>query len=103
MGTTTDDQVYWINGEHAADRLLGAQAISSDLFLRGDPPPTPRQVSAVLHALADHTHNARMLGESVKELGRDRQELGDLWMRTTGLGRYFHGLGDWLDREFLDD
>lgn len=89
---------YDLCGQHPAIRLMLSQKISSDVYLQGDPPPTPHQVAAVLHALADHTHNRHMLSEAVASLGEDRDQFGDKWWaQTSGLGRYFHGLGDYLD------
>lgn len=89
---------YDVVGQHAADRLMSAQAISSDVNLHGDPPPTRNQVAAVLHALADFTHNQHMLSDEVAHLGADHlNPYGEAWAQATGLGRYFHGLGDWLE------
>lgn len=88
---------YDLNGKHPADRVYTHQAISSRVYLKGELPPTKNQVAAVLHALADHTHNSHMLSEDVTALGTDRDHLGDRWAQTSGLGRYFHGLGTWLE------
>lgn len=88
---------YVLCGEHPADRVYRAQATSSDVYLHGDPPPTRNQVAAVLHALADFTHNEHMLSDAVKELGKDRENYGSRWEHASGLGRYFHHLGDALE------
>ncbi|KQO98393.1 hypothetical protein [Leifsonia sp. Leaf264] len=98
----TDLDPFVLAGQHPADRLLEAQKLSSPVYLHGDPAPTRNQVAAVLHALADHTHNEHMLGDAVAELGADRANLGPAWAQVTGLGRYFQRLGDyveWYDRD----
>lgn len=94
---TSRAPAYDLNGEHPADRVYRQQAISSDVYLKGETAPTKNQVAAVLHALADHTHNQHMLGADVEALGADRADLGEGWAQTTGLGRYFHALGSWLE------
>lgn len=88
---------YTIAGTHPADRVMAAQSLRSDVYLHGDPPPTRNQVAAVLHALADHTHNVHMLSDAVAALGADRDHLGPGWAHASGLGRYFHALGDHLE------
>jgi hypothetical protein len=95
----TRHPAYELNGRHPAIRLLMSQQISSDVYLQGEPPPTPRQIAAVLHALADHTHNRHMLSDAVASLGEERNPFGDKSAHITGLGRYFHGLGDYLDAQ----
>lgn len=87
---------YNVAGQHAADRVMRQQAITSPVYLHGEQPPTANQVAAVLHALADFTHNEHMLSDEVADLGRDRLEHGTKWAQATALGRYFHALGDWL-------
>lgn len=93
-------------GEHAADRLVRQQAITSDLYLHGEPPPTTRQISAVLHALADFTLQQHMLGDEVLVLGdRPGQRIWPYgtedirWAQAVGIGRLFHGMGDHLDEQ----
>ena len=89
--------VYDIHGTHAADRLLASQALNDrSLYLRGEPPPTPQQVCAVLHGLADLSILARLVSDDVKRIGRDRG-LGDQWRHASGIGRYLRGMGDWID------
>ena len=88
---------YKLHGEHAAFRVFAHQAITSEVYLRGDPAPTRNQVAAVLHALADRSHNQHMLGEEVAALGSDEASFGPGWAQATGLGRYFHALGDQLN------
>lgn len=79
-----------------AKRVMDGQKLGLDIYLHGDPKPTPNQVAAVLHTLADHTHIVNML-ECAEVLGEDRSELGIRWVRATGLGRYFQGIGDALE------
>lgn len=97
MATEMTANVFDLNGEHPADRVARAQAITAEHVLDGDPPPTRRQIAAVMHALADHTHNMHMVGGAVTALGTDRADFGEAWVRATGLGRYFHALGDRLE------
>jgi hypothetical protein len=97
MTTPRELPAYNLNGKHPADRVYAHQAISSDVYLHGEPAPSRNQVAAVLHALADHTHNMHMLGDDVRDLGKERDNFGALWAQTTGLGRYFHGLGNHLE------
>lgn len=80
-----------------AQRVLDNLAAAGDTHLKGDPPLTPRQVSAVMHALADLTHQHHMLSDEVLHLasGEDLQ-VGVEWARANALGRYFHHLGDTL-------
>lgn len=79
-----------------AERLLQAQSIRHTLT-NAHPsamPVPPEHVAAVLHALADHTHNRHMLHIARDEvLARDT----DLEPPTDSLGRYFHALADWID------
>lgn len=83
--------------EHAADRLMQSQKLwRGSPYLGDSEPPTRQQVAAVLHALADHTLIENMLVRA-PELGVDRAHLGDMWATTTGLGRYFQRMGDWLE------
>lgn len=94
---TPEDPAFSLIGEHPAERVFNAQARSSDVYLHGETPPSRNQTAAVLHALADHTHQVHMLGPAVRALGADRADMGEAWVATTGLGRYFHALGDWLE------
>lgn len=94
----TTNTAFNVAGTHPAERIFNAQARSSDVYLHGEEPPTANQVAAVLHALADFTLNQHMLSEDVASLGADRKEdFGDSWARATGLGRWFHALGDHLE------
>lgn len=80
-----------------ADRLLTNQKIEpGSPYLMGDAAPTPNQIAAVLHALADHTLNQSMY-DAAPELGIDRDSLGERWQFVTGLGRYFQRLGDAIE------
>lgn len=87
-----------MSAEKWADRLMRQQKMTSDLYLRGEQPPTPRQVSAVLHALADHTFLMHLTGPEVAEMGSDRADLGTTWAQATGAGRLLQRMGDALDR-----
>jgi hypothetical protein len=85
-------------GQHIADRILSNQKVQEgSVYLRGEAAPTPQQVAAVLHALADHSLIMHMLSDDVKHLGADNAELGGKWEQATGIGRWFQGLGDALD------
>ena len=92
------DNAFTLNGQHPADRVASDPAISSDIYLHGDPAPTRNQIAAVMHALADLTHQNHMLSRAVTRLGVDRSDAprsaGD---QAAGLGRYFHALGDHLE------
>ena len=85
-------------GQHIADRILGNQKIQEgSICLRGQAATTPQQVSAVLHALADHGLINKMLSDDVKHLGADHADLGEGWEQSTGVGRWLQGIGDALD------
>lgn len=87
-----------IGDQHAADRLLRSQKIApGSVYLRGEDPPTPQQVSAVLHALADHSLLMHLQSDEVAELGNNRAALGPEWRRATAVGRFLQRMGDWLD------
>jgi sugar/nucleoside kinase (ribokinase family) len=86
-------------GVHVADRLMGAQKLSSDVYLRGEKPPTARQVSAVLHALSEFSITMLMTGPEVRAIGNDTADHGEHWAQATGIGRWLHRAGDWLDRD----
>ncbi|BDZ52295.1 hypothetical protein GCM10025867_51020 (plasmid) [Frondihabitans sucicola] len=89
---------YDLNGQHAADVLMGAQALHLDANLHGDPPPTRNQVAAVLHGLANFGLASHMLSPEVAALGADKLDpLGEDFARATGVGRYLKGLGHWLE------
>jgi len=78
-----------------ARRLLQAQDVAhGPLRWRSTAearPVHPLDVAAVLHALADHTHNAHML----RLLAVEGDRLGE--PQVTILGRYFHSLGDVIE------
>lgn len=111
------DNPYIISGEHIADRLMRQQTLQEgSLPLHGDPPPTKRQVAAVLHALADPTLDQHMLGPAVLALGDDRRKAiwegpsapnrqeRRAWALGIGIERMFHGVGDELEEQaFRDD
>lgn len=79
---------YFLNGEHPADRVL--QQV----------PGVPTQhVAKVFHALADLTHQKHMLSPAILALGSPDALSEANVSRPHALGRYFHGLGDELDRQ----
>ncbi|WIE81168.1 hypothetical protein [Curtobacterium sp. MCSS17_016] len=86
-------ETFHIAGEHAADRLMRQQALTSQVYLGGDQPPTPRQVAAVLHALSDHTHLTHLLSDDVAALAADRDGRSQ---QADGAGRYLQGIADHL-------
>lgn len=91
----------FVNGEHAADRLLRSQKLEQGSpYLHGEPPPTPTQVGAVLHALGDHTLLMHLVSDEVSALGEDRAHLGPGWREATALGRFFQRMGDACDRPY---
>jgi hypothetical protein len=86
-----------VGREHAADRLARSQKIQpNSVYLHGEPAPTPTQIGAVLHALADHTLIEAML-HAAPELGSDQAHLGEQWATSTGIGRYLQRMGDWME------
>lgn len=86
-----------VGKEHAADRLMQSQKLwRGGPYLGDEEPPSRRQVAAVLHALADHTLIENMLHRA-PEFGAHRAHLGGSWATTSGLGRYFQNMGDWLE------
>lgn len=88
-------RAWTVAGEHPAQRLLRTQDVQRG-SLRGDGPPTPLQVAAVLHGLADHTHILHMLKVADEGyLVNPAEELP--WPGATSLGRYFHGLADYIE------
>lgn len=87
-----------IGDQHAADRLLASQKLQpGSPYLDGQAPPTPQQVSAVLHALADHSLQSHWNSEEVLALGDDRARLGGTWRVTTAHGRFLQKMGAWLE------
>lgn len=79
----------------AGDRLLASQKLSAGSpYLQGEEPPTANQVSAVLHALADHGLLSHMNSETVLALGDDRAYLGGTWRQDIAHGRFFQAMGD---------
>lgn len=96
------DPLMLVSNEHAADRLRASQKLQpTSPYLYGEPPPTPTQIGAVLHALADHTLIEAML-TAAPEIGDDRAHLGSRWAMTTGLGRYLQRMGDWITEPKTD-
>lgn len=86
-----------------ARRVMNAQDIRmGPLTDRADGPHPidPKVVTAVLRALADHTHNAHMVKVIV-----DQQALCDessFEPRVTSLGRYFHRLADAIEDQAME-
>lgn len=80
-----------------ADRVLAAQPVARGIeHPDGTHTQIPAQhVAAVLHALADHTHNRHMLRIAAEHtLVRP----DDLWPDIDTLGRYFHALADSIEQ-----
>lgn len=74
----------------ATTRLLDAidRQHRSGLYQNSDK-PTPKQVSMVLHALADHTAIMKML--------KHRLEKTSPWPEANSIGRWFHDVGSDLE------
>ncbi|MGW8431539.1 hypothetical protein ACWGJ9_10650 [Curtobacterium citreum] len=87
------ENTFLIAGEHAGDRLMRQQALTSAVHLGNEQPPTRRQVAAVLHALSDHTQLSRLLSDDVEALAADRPGAGQ---QADGVGRYLQGIADHL-------
>ncbi|OZD48617.1 hypothetical protein CH252_19000 [Rhodococcus sp. 06-1477-1B] len=90
---TQDDHVA---ARYYADRVLNAQHVSRGVHQPdGTHAPIPAElVAAVLHALADHTHNSHMLAVAKDHL---LARPDDTWPAIDSLGRYFHALADSID------
>lgn len=84
--------------EHYAHRLLSTQDVQRG-SLRGDGPPTPLQVAAVLHGMADHTAIQHLLNVIANGHAMRRDTDDNLWPEATSVGRYFHALGDTIESE----
>lgn len=78
-----------------ADRIRRAQSMQPGmgLDLRGQEPPTPAQVAAVLRAMADHAMWQMWIAEA-RRVGTDRGTLGPDWALLSGIGRVMHGVAD---------
>ena len=85
---------FLIADEHAGDRLMRQQAMTSTVHLAGETPPTRRQVAAVLHALSDHTQLMHLLSDDVAALAADFGVPAT--RQADGVGRYLHGVADHL-------
>lgn len=87
---TQDDHVA---ARYYADRLLNARPVSRGVHQPdGTHTAIPAEfVAAVLHALADHTHNSHMLAIAKERL---LARADDTWPSIDSLGRYFHALAD---------
>src|SRR5262245_53038946 len=74
-----------------ANRIRRAQSLTSGSLDLGDEPvPSPRQIAAVLRALADHTHVTALLNSPDPD---------GPWPAATKIGRHFHGLADSIVRD----
>lgn len=92
-----NDNPMYVGDTHAADRLLASQKLNAGSpYLAGQEPPTPQQISAVLHALADHSLQSHWNSETVLTRRR-RSHLGGTWRAATAQGRFLQRMGDWLD------
>lgn len=92
---TNFDEAFTLGDGHVAQRILGSQKLQQgSVYLDGDDAPTPNQVAAVLHALADHSLINLILSDTVKELGADRADMGEQWVQSTGVGRWLQKVGD---------
>lgn len=99
MGPMSEQDPMMVAGEHAADRLLRAQKLEpGSPYLAGEEPPTPNQIAAVLHALADHTLLMHLVGDEVATLGEDRAHLGPGWQQATAIGRFLQNMGNRIER-----
>lgn len=103
----TPQERMMIGDQTAGDRLLASQKLQTgSLYLHGEPPPTRNQISAVLHALGDHSLQAHMNSETVLTLGDDRAHLGGTWRADSAHGRFFQMMGDsvaeWPDLDAKD-
>lgn len=79
-----------------ADRVLSAQPVQRAVADNGSPTTIPAQhVAAVLHALADHTHNVHMLRVADEKHFARADEFHP---RPNSLGRYFHALADSIEQ-----
>lgn len=100
----TDAQIT----EYAA-RVMRQQYVEQgplrDRAVVGGRPLSPEVVAAVLHALADHTHNRHMVQVIVDEAALADDIVSD--PRTSSLGRYFHRLAgaieDAVSAERIDE
>jgi len=88
---------FELHGEHFADRLVKHQSLRGDVILKGDPPPTPNQIAAVLDALSNQGFTMRLVSEDVAAMGRDRRNADDAAARSTGLGRFLKDCGRWIE------
>ncbi len=92
-----------VQAEQYSKRLLETQDIKFGSVAMynapgGRKPIPPLHVAAVLHALADFTHNEHMVNTIIDQqaLARDDQGQG-FSPRITSLGRYFHRLADAIE------
>lgn len=81
--------------DEAVTRLLNNQKLEyGSPYLAAQPPPTRQQVSAVLHALADHSLLTLLNSPQTLVLGQDRAHLGEYFARASAHGRFLQLMGD---------
>ena len=88
--------------EKYATRLLQSQDVRRG-NLRGDGPPTPLQVAAVLHGLADHGAIVHLLDVVAAQRAMARPGDGDFAPAATSVGRYFQALAANIEWQDFDD
>ncbi len=98
-GGTQRVDLHWY-----ADRITSAQELRQGALSRSHAPRPvgPFEVAAVLHAMADHTMNLRLIGDVIdgKGLcppGDDRYPRGS---RTVSIGRWFHQVADTIELKY---
>lgn len=90
--------------EYYAERLMQAQnifqgSVRMNVENGESTPVPPLHVAAVLHALADHTHNRHILEVIVAQEALALDNYGQAFSpKATSLGRYFHALADHIER-----
>ena len=82
--------------EKYAARLLDSQDVRRG-NPHGDGPPTPLQVAAVLHGLADHTAIKHLLDVVAGQRAMAGPGDDGFEPAATSVGRYFHALADSIE------
>jgi hypothetical protein len=77
-----------VGGMDVVDRLRHSLAAEARLY-EGERPLTDRQLAMVMHALADHTLIQAAMAYDTSQTP---------WPEATSIGRFFHAVGDLLDR-----
>lgn len=106
MNVKADAPVFNIGSESVVDRIIeNTTGEYRRIVTRPDgtvePPPSPLQVAAVLHALSDLSLNQRMLCEDVKSLGDERISDPD-WREADGLGHFLHSIAVSIEGEYRE-